>query len=313
MRYPRMRSVLASLALIGASVLTAAPGLAQPGAETAERAAEIVARYAAATSEAEQNRVERYWTPERMRSAIPAATRFRDGADTASRATKSAVTAVRQAANVEPEAPRPRHGKVFFTMNGVDYVCSATATRSHNRDVVTTAGHCVHEGDGGSFATHFAFVPAYYNGLRPFGTWTAEALFTTRAWAQSGDFTYDVGFAVLNENARGQSLTEVVGGYPIAFNLPRGLTYTAYGYPAGAPFDGQRLYSCTDTASPDPRGSGDHAITCGMTGGSSGGGWITNGVLNSVNSFGYTGDPTTMYGPYFGDRIQAVYRRASTA
>jgi hypothetical protein len=49
-----------------------------------------------------------------------------------------------------------------------------------------------------------------------------------------------------------------------------------------------------------------------MTGGSSGGGWITGGYLNSVNSFKYTVDPTTMYGPYFGSTIQSVFNTAQT-
>src|SRR5699024_1696383 len=123
------------------------------------------------------------------------------------------------------------------------------------------------------------------------------------AWSSSGDMNYDVGFAVMNENDSGKSLTDVVGSYPIGFNMERGLTYTSYGYPAGAPYDGEQLYSCTDTASQDSRGSNDQGITCDMTGGSSGGGWITGGVLNSVNSFKYKADPTTMYGPYFGDVI----------
>jgi hypothetical protein len=52
-----------------------------------------------------------------------------------------------------------------------------------------------------------------------------------------------------------------------------------------------------------------------MTGGSSGGGWFTDGgsgSLNSVNSYKYIADPSTMYGPYFGDDIEAVYRTASS-
>src|SRR5699024_11618803 len=55
----------------------------------------------------------------------------------------------------------------------------------------------------------------------------------------------------------GKSLTDVVGSYPIGFNMERGLTYTSYGYPAGAPYDGEQLYYCTDTASQDSRGSND--------------------------------------------------------
>jgi hypothetical protein len=157
-------------------------------------------------------------------------------------------------------------------------------------------------------------VPAYDNGAAPYGTWTAQTLYTTSAWAGSGDFDYDVGFAVMNENASGQSLTGVVGSYPIAFNLARGLTYKAYGYPAASPFNGQTLWSCSGAVMQDTfGGSQDQGLPCNMTGGSSGGGWITGGSLNSVNSFGYTGLRDVMWGPYFGSTIQSVYNSASVA
>ena len=121
-------------------------------------------------------------------------------------------------------------GKVYFTLGGSNYVCSGAATSSSNRDVVTTAGHCVNEGPG-SFATNWAFVPAYNNGSRPYGTWTARTLVTTSAWANQGDINYDGGFAVMN-TLNGSHLTDVVGGQGIAFNQARGLSYTSYGYPA---------------------------------------------------------------------------------
>ena len=44
-----------------------------------------------------------------------------------------------------------------------------------------------------------------------------------------------------------------------------------------------------------------------MTGGSSGGGWITGGSLNSLNSFGYRGEKNVMYGPYFGPVEATLY------
>lgn len=304
MKRPLIRSLLAGLALIGASAALSAPATA---AQSSDSAGADVVSHSAATTKLTQSRITTYWTQERMTSALPADARFAGTNKAAAKATKGKVrvTAV-------PESPQSRLGKVFFTLGGQDYVCSGTATSSGNRDVVTTAGHCLNEGPG-DFATNFAFVPAYDNGSRPYGTWTAEQLYTSSAWANSGDFDYDVGFAVMNENASGQSLTDVVGSYPIAFNLSRGLSYTSYGYPAAAPFDGQSLYSCSGTATQDPYGSNDQGLSCDMTGGSSGGGWLTGGRLNSVNSFKYTFDRSTMYGPYFGSVIQSVYNAAASA
>ena len=37
-----------------------------------------------------------------------------------------------------------------------------------------------------------------------------------------------------------------------------------------------------------------------MTGGSSGGGWISERLAGSVTSFGYTGVKNILWGPYFG-------------
>jgi hypothetical protein len=54
-----------------------------------------------------------------------------------------------------------------------------------------------------------------------------------------------------------------------------------------------------------------------MTGGSSGGGWLTGdpttygAVLRSLNSYGYTGE-ANMYGPKFNTRTQAVYNAAAS-
>ncbi|WP_281964126.1 hypothetical protein [Serinicoccus marinus] len=89
-----------------------------------------------------------------------------------------------------------------------------------------------------------------------------------------------------------------------------GLTFDAFGYPAASPDDGEELWRCSGVAGQDTRGTTDHRLPCSMTGGSSGGGWITGGVLNSVNSFGYQGERDVMYGPYFGSTAQQVYNAA---
>jgi hypothetical protein len=111
----------------------------------------------------------------------------------------------------------------------------------------------------------------------------------------------------------GQHLTDVVGGQAIGFNLARGLSYQAYGYPAAPPFTGETLQSCSGSAQDDIYGgTQSQSIPCNMTGGSSGGPWLTGGVLNSVNSFGYTTVKNRMFGPYFGSAIQSAYTTAAS-
>ena len=317
MRRP-LHIVLGAL-LGGVLAVGVAPGAGNAAGEasTGDRTAAVSSKAAATTTAAKQ-RVQSYWTAERMRAAKPADVAW-TFASTASPArgttTKVADTAARKPGPQQPAATAAitsTTGKVFFTLSGGNYVCSGSATSSSNRSVVTTAGHCVNEGPG-AFATNWAFVPAYNNGSRPYGTWTARNLVTTSAWANQGDINYDGGFAVMN-TLNGQTLTDVVGGQGITFNQARGLYYSAYGYPAAPPFNGETLKSCAGTAQNDIYGgTQSQSIPCNMTGGSSGGPWFTGGLLNSVNSFGYSGVPNRMFGPYFGSAIQSAYNAASTS
>jgi hypothetical protein len=313
MRRTRSTVLGTALALLGGALAVGAAPTAATGASGPERGVETAP---AATTAASADRVSDYWSTSRMRDARPAQ---EPAASTASSSTVARGAATKVAAKKPPSTPTPAAstvattGKVFFTLGGVNYVCSGAATSSSNRDVVTTAGHCVNEGPG-AFATNWAFVPAYNNGSRPYGTWTARTLVTTSAWANQGDINYDGGFAVLN-TLNGAHLTDVVGGQGIGFNLARGLTYNAYGYPAAPPFNGETLKSCSGTASDDVwGGTQSQAITCDMTGGSSGGPWLVSGssTINSLNSFGYNGLNNKMFGPYFGSEIQSAYSTAAT-
>lgn len=257
-----------------------------------------------------------YWTPDRMRRAIPGDQRIASKfgkARTGKQVAKGKPAAI---AATGPLTPIAHIGKVFMTIDGSDYVCSGNSITSGNRDVVATAGHCVNDGDGGSWVSNFEFVPAYDNGSAPYGEWAARTVYTTSAWANNGDFDYDTGFAVMN-TLNGQHLNNAVGSSGVAFNQARGKSYTLYGYPAASPFNGQSLYSCAGVARQDNQGSQDQGVSCNMTGGSSGGPWFigsgSGGLQNSINSFGYNNVANVMWGPYWGSTIQSVYNQASAA
>ena len=254
--------------------------------------------------------IQRYWTPERMREATPAEERFRGAAKAKARRNARPWTS-EEVTTPYTQQPTSTHGKVFFTLGGTDYVCSGTALLSANKSVVWTAGHCVNEGPG-DFATHWQFVPAYKDGTAPLGVYVADDLITSSAWADQGDFSYDIGAAIVRPSG-GTALTDRVGGRGIAFNYSRDQNYQAYGYPAAPPFTGERLWRCTSppqtsdsSANPPTMGIG-----CDMTGGSSGGGWIVGNDVFSVNSYGYRNQPNVMYGPYQGSVAESVYTAAS--
>jgi V8-like Glu-specific endopeptidase len=256
--------------------------------------------------------VKSHWTADRMRSAKPAEQRF--GGTAAGKGKKGALPWTSEEITTPyTQAPTSTHGKVFFTLGGNDYVCSGTALLSSNKSVVWTAGHCVNEGPG-AFATNWQFVPAYKDGSAPLGVYTAEDLLAPSAWARSGDFSYDLGAAVVGP-ASGTALTDRVGGRGIAFNYNRSQSFQSYGYPAAPPFTGERLWRCssplqTSDNSANPATLG---IGCDMTGGSSGGGWIVGSSVYSVNSYGYNNQPDVMYGPYQGNVAQSLYNAAAAA
>lgn len=277
-----------------------------------------------------------YWTPDRMRAAIPgdvlaekAVARQDFGissgpgvVDRGSSTKISGTSGKRMAAPLhQDEDPVDNIGKVFFTMGGVNYVCSGNAVVSANKSTVSTAGHCVNEGPG-TFVTNFVFVPGYDNGSAPMGKWPAKALYAPKQWSSGGDISYDTGFAVV-ARLDGEYLTDVTGATGVAFNQPRGLGYVSFGYPAANPFTGQTLVSCTGQARDDRTNPqfNSQGIPCDMTGGSSGGPWFVSAdsdsefsdYQNSVNSYGYGTRSTTMFGPYWGTVIQQTYQSASAA
>jgi V8-like Glu-specific endopeptidase len=214
-------------------------------------------------------------------------------------------------------------GKVFFTdpQTNADYVCSGTAIASRNGSTIDTAGHCVANGGHNYFYTHWAFCAQYYNGCNTKYLWAARKLLTHSNWYQRGWLTYDYGEAVVSANASGNVIS-VVGGAGVAYNQPYQQHYTALGYPQAAPYDGTQLEECQSDLyqrdQPNPNGASTLSITCDMTGGSSGGGWLISeqgkfGYLNGHNDYKYNNDEAHMYSPYYGNDWYSIYRSAQSS
>jgi V8-like Glu-specific endopeptidase len=249
-----------------------------------------------------------FWTAERMKNAKPVE-RVAGQTPKAKRPGGGASSAT----SVEVPLPYPSApGKVFFTDGGINYVCSGTAVTSTNESVVWTAGHCVNEGPG-AFYTNFMFVPGYRDGAAPYGRFAAPTLVTTEGWRTSGEFGVDLGAAVVDTNESGQSLSDAVAEFPLVFNSVRNQSYQVYGYPAAGKFNGQRLRVCNTAWSrndsstiPDTLG-----VPCNMTGGSSGGGWLTSsGMVASVVSYGYSALKNVLFGPHQEIEAEQLYTTA---
>ncbi|MCP9206693.1 trypsin-like serine peptidase [Streptomyces sp. NEAU-Y11] len=325
----RHRTATGVLLAVGA-LLTG--GLLSSTAATAASSGPASGPSAAAhtASSAEQQKARAFWTPERMRSATPldlllssrATTRLK-APETGGRSTTVAPTA---APTAFPQAGGPwtgggsvvtTSGRVFFTFQGRTASCTGNAVTSQNASTVITAGHCVKY--QGSWHTNWVFVPAYNNGNAPHGQWAAAKTLTTPQWEATEDINNDIGAAVVAP-LNGQKLTSVVGAQGIQFNGGYNKQMYSFGFPAAAPYDGTKLIYCSGNSSKDFLFTQDHGLGCNMTGGSSGGPWLTGfnestgtGVQVSVNSFGYVFWPNQMFGPYFGDVAKALYEKAQTS
>lgn len=323
-----------------------ASGPSASGHGPAGPATDIVEHVAAAAADS-------YWTPERMARAIPidllstikqvgsaaalilpsstaspAPSRSPDASPTGTRPVRQARQARRSGASLAVTsgskwaaggAVTRTTGRVFLTMDGVDFVCSASAVRSANKDVVVTAGHCVKDG-AGSWAENWTFVPGYRAGRRPYGAYTARRMFVAGPWARNGNDDYDMGMVAVS-TADGRHLGDAVGGQEIGFNVRRGLRTYGFGFPADPPYNGEHLLYCAGVVHADPQGqTRDQGLRCDLTAGASGGPWLSGfdpatgrGRLTSVSSFKYSNDHRTMYGPYFGAAARDLFRAAQRA
>ncbi len=294
---------------------------------------------------------ESYWTADRMAGAVAtpkvtAASRTSIGAVApATVATAARVTDIHSTpgtlAAAKPEAlramvTRPYSnrldrliGKVFFSQNGVDYVCSGTVVNSNNKDMIDTAGHCVSDG-AGHFVTKWVFVPGYASnptggkaGLYPYGIWTARQLTTTAQWHYYGNIKQDLAYGVVAKLSN-RHIATYLGGQGTFFNIPRNQVFSAFGYPQASPFNGRDLRVATSRRNGDDLqlgglpGPAPMKIASNLTGGSSGGGWIIGistttglGHVNGHNSYRYLTGPAAnanrMYSPYYGSEALALY------
>jgi V8-like Glu-specific endopeptidase len=268
--------------------------------------------------------VRAYWTPARMRSALPAAALLGRSA-AAVRAPLAKGSSLHEAVAHPKRKPYRTHGKVFFSIPPYDLECSGTSVKSQIGSLVLTAGHCSYDQStlslGGNAVRNWEFVPAYNDGHAPFGEWPGSTTATSQ-WRSShpvllptgeisaGDLRFDVGAGIVGRQ-QGKTLASVVGARAVGFNERRSQRYLAIGYPAEGQFNGRREFSCDSKATGRDGSSGDPAtiaIACDMTGGSSGGGWVdSHGRVVSVTSYSRSGDNRTLYGPYFGNAIRAFY------
>jgi V8-like Glu-specific endopeptidase/chitinase len=196
-------------------------------------------------------------------------------------------------------------GKVFFSVGGSDYVCSASIGQPNN--FVWTAGHCCYHSETKQFVEQFTFVPQYFAGTAPLGTYYAVAVHVPATYLMEDRVEVDYGIAIFE-----QALPAEFGSFSLIVDLdPANTTYIAYGYPAAAPFDGEYINQCESLGcirdpNPSPETVG---MDCNSTGGSSGGPWLVhnNTQIGGVVSYGITDQPGIQFSPYFDNETVGFY------
>lgn len=242
-----------------------------------------------------------YWTPSRMANAKPV--------PVPSGAASTAPASVGSPVVVPGSAPASRGvpettGRLLFSANGGDWICTATVVASNNRSVIATARHCGFN-DGG---TNFRYAPNYNAGHAPHGWWD----WRTAGWATGGDgITNDLAFIVLHQKD-GRAVGDVVGTNGIAFNQ----AIDQYAYIVGIPGATDRVHRCENWAYSGPAGQQLQDNCNGMSGGASGGSWNVNwqpeGWAYQVGTF-FGSYGAAAAGSYFGTLAHDIWNGAQNA
>jgi V8-like Glu-specific endopeptidase len=212
-------------------------------------------------------------------------------------------------------------GKLFFTNDGGNYVCSADVIYTNTLD---TAGHCVANTDGThQWDSSALFCPSYNAGVNAqVGCWAANYFVAWNQWITDGSFEWD--FGGINTQTCGTvwctSVANRTGYLGVAWNQNEDQNFTAFGYPQAAPFDGNYLVVCASefgyetSEGNNDGGANSIAIGCDMTGGSSGGPWLIGfgggNWVNGHNDWKWNSLPLAMNSPYVDTRDCQVWSAA---
>ncbi len=304
---PRGLLPATTLALLVVLLSCAGQAVASPRAQIAASPLSL------ARERAEAVRVERYWTPARMRSARPLdlVMDSRGRVVPGVRPQLAGATASFIAVPTPELPPFSVNGRIFVRQGKLNGYCSGTAINSPTRQLVLTAGHCVNSGpeEGrrqGIWSKYLQFVPGFNGGAAPFGAFIARgsAIYAPKQWTRHGNPDFDLGAFLTRPNTEGVNVADAVGGgATIVTDLSRNQEFQTFGYPG----ERTHMQSCRspyigdDTLSYPLPGPPTLGIECHWAQGASGGAWlIGDGTqINGMTTYLHLDNRTRSYGPYF--------------
>lgn len=182
--------------------------------------------------------------------------------------------------------------EAIFPSTPAGFYSQCTAQFVGASDVLLTAAHCVFDNDKQEWIRQYLAKRGYRNGnfVEQYD-WECAAIFS--GWT-SGNYRRDYAFVKMRSRA-----PDWMGlGYSIPSNVE------SVGYP--------RNYNSNEvlmrvSGTIGQRGGVTQMLGNPMSKGSSGGAWHTSGTAVSVNSFAYTNDPNSMWGPTFDGDTRRLF------
>ncbi|WP_328611266.1 serine protease [Amycolatopsis sp. NBC_00345] len=271
-----------------------------------------------------------YWTPQRMREAVPLddvvapGTRGEGEKSTAAAGPASPPTVILPAesksgsgtgARVETDPYDTRSvGKLFIRQTNGNVSCTAVAVNGgKSGNLLATATHCLSPDKGKT--ENADYVPAYSKGTSPYDSFPVRAYVPTAGWTPGHPQQHDAAFVVTAPSVNGRNPGDIGYQNGLAFNNSpdQRVTVVGYGNKAG---DTEQQYGCVGVrAFRDPSDSTRIAVNCVFGPGASGGPFFVTddqGVYNVVTAVirGSAGNQTREVGPLFGDSELQAYNTA---
>jgi V8-like Glu-specific endopeptidase len=216
------------------------------------------------------------------------------------------------AARGRPFRGTPAVGALFTTSGGhlADHFCTASVVHSRGGDLLLTAAHCLTGKPIGRDG--IVFVPAFHDGVSPYGAWQVTAVFVDSAWSSRHDPDDDVAF--LRAGRPGSQIEQATGAERLGVGLPP-QQVRVLGYPDAA----ARPIACQAPAR--GFGAGQMVFDCdGYADGTSGGPFLAQvskatgrgTVIGVIGGYQQGGDtPDVSYSIRFLANVAALYKTAS--
>ena len=162
-----------------------------------------------------------YWTPARMREAVPIEDLGRPPGPAPGPPLAGASSTIVPPAALQP--PYSASGRIFGRAGGYPFSRSGVAVDTPTRRVVLTAGHCLVEREKGRNVSteYLEFVPSFEARHLPYGRFVMKEAFVTKVWLRRQNINYDIAASSSpTPTGAAKDVADAVGGGAAVANDP---------------------------------------------------------------------------------------------